>query len=230
MFIKDWMKTNLVTVEYDDTVLDALHLMREHKIRRLPVLRRGKLVGIITEKDIKEFSPSRASTLDIYEMHNVLAKTEVKEAMTKDVITVSPDDPIERAALILRDMRFGGLPVVEKNGDLVGIITAVDVFDVFVEAMGMRKPGARVNITVEDKPGAIAEIAKILKIHNLNIISLATFFTKERDDKKRDIVIRLSGDRNNVNDAINELKNNGYNVTNVLEMEGRITSIYKMDK
>ena len=230
MFIKDWMKTSLVTVEYDDTVLDALHLMREHKIRRLPVLRRGKLVGIITEKDIKEFSPSRASTLDIYEMHNVLAKTEVKEAMTKDVITVSPDDPIERAALILRDMRFGGLPVVEKNGDLVGIITAVDVFDVFVEAMGMRKPGARVNITVEDKPGAIAEIAKILKIHNLNIISLATFFTKERDDKKRDIVIRLSGDRNNVNDAINELKNNGYNVTNVLEMEGRITSIYKMDK
>ncbi|MDK2791912.1 MAG: acetoin utilization protein AcuB [Deferribacteres bacterium] len=230
MFIKDWMKTNLVTVEYDDTVLDALHLMREHKIRRLPVLRRGKLVGIITEKDIKEFSPSRASTLDIYEMHNVLAKTEVKEAMTKDVITVSPDDPIERAALILRDMRFGGLPVVEKNGDLVGIITAVDVFDVFVEAMGMRKPGARVNITVEDKPGAIAEIAKILKIHNLNIISLATFFTKERDDKKRDIVIRLSGDRNNVNDAINELKDNGYNVTNVLEMEGRITSIYKMDK
>jgi acetoin utilization protein AcuB len=230
MFIKDWMKTNLVTVEYDDTVLDALHLMREHKIRRLPVLRRGKLVGIITEKDIKEFSPSRASTLDIYEMHNVLAKTEVKEAMTKDVITVSPDDPIERAALILRDMRFGGLPVVEKNDNLVGIITAVDVFDVFVEAMGMRKPGARVNITVEDKPGAIAEIAKILKIHNLNIISLATFFTKERDDKKRDIVIRLSGDRNNVNDAINELKDNGYNVTNVLEMEGRITSIYKMDK
>lgn len=224
------MKTNLVTVEYDDTVLDALHLMREHKIRRLPVLRRGKLVGIITEKDIKEFSPSRASTLDIYEMHNVLAKTEVKEAMTKDVITVSPDDPIERAALILRDMRFGGLPVVEKNGDLVGIITAVDVFDVFVEAMGMRKPGARVNITVEDKPGAIAEIAKILKIHNLNIISLATFFTKERDDKKRDIVIRLSGDKNNVDNAINELKDSGYNVTNVLEMEGRITSIYKMDK
>ncbi|MBZ4642404.1 MAG: domain containing rane protein [Deferribacteraceae bacterium] len=230
MFIKDWMKTNLVTVEYDDTVLDALHLMREHKIRRLPVLRRGKLVGIITEKDIKEFSPSRASTLDIYEMHNVLAKTEVKEAMTKDVITVSPDDPIERAALILRDMRFGGLPVVEKNDNLVGIITAVDVFDVFVEAMGMRKPGARVNITVEDKPGAIAEIAKILKIHNLNIISLATFFTKERDDKKRDIVIRLSGDKNNVDNAINELKDSGYNVTNVLEMEGRITSIYKMDK
>lgn len=76
--------------------------MREHKIRRLPVLRRGKLVGIITEKDIKEFSPSKSSTLDIYEMQNVLAKTEVKEAMTEDVITVFPDDPIERAALILR--------------------------------------------------------------------------------------------------------------------------------
>ncbi|UOD34439.1 CBS domain-containing protein [Deferribacteraceae bacterium V6Fe1] len=229
MFIKDWMKKDLITVEYDDTVLDALHLMREHKIRRLPVLRRGKLVGIITEKDIKEFSPSKASTLDIYEMHNVLAKTEVKEAMTKDVITVFPDDPIERAALILRDMRFGGLPVIEKNGDLVGIITAVDVFDVFVEAMGMRKPGARVHITVDDKAGAIAEIAAVLKKYELNIISLATFFTKDKDESKRDIVIRISGDKNNINKSIDELKALEYNVTNVMEMEGRITSIYKLD-
>ena len=224
MFIKDWMRKELITVNYNDTILDALHLMREHKIRRLPVLKDGKLVGMITEKDIKEFSPSKASTLDIYEMHSVLAKTEVKDAMTKDVITVYPTDPIERAALILRDMRFGGLPVIEKSGDLVGIITAVDVFDVFVEAMGMRKPGARINISVHDKPGAIAEIARIIKSHSLNIISLATFFKKGGDESSREIVIRLSGDKNDIELTVNELIENGFNVTDVLEMEGKVSS------
>jgi acetoin utilization protein AcuB len=195
MFIKDWMKKDLITVEESDTVLDAMHLMRENRIRRLPVLKKGKLVGIVTEKDIKGFAPSKASTLDIYEVHNILAKTPVREVMTKEVITVLPDDPIERAALILRDMRFGGLPVVEGGDKIVGIITAVDIFDVFVEAMGMRKPGVRINITTEDKPGAISEIAKTMKMHSLNIISLVTFFFKDREENKRDIVIRIAGDK-----------------------------------
>lgn len=230
MFIKDWMRKELITVNYNDTILDALHLMRDNKIRRLPVLKEGKLAGIITEKDIKEFSPSKASTLDIYEMHSVLAKTEVRDAMTKDVITVYPTDPIERAALILRDMRFGGLPVIEKNGDLVGIITAVDVFDVFVEAMGMRKPGARVNISVHDKPGAIAEIARIIKNHSLNIISLVTFFKKGVDESSREIVLRLSGNKNDIEIAVNDLKDQGFNVTDVLEMEGKVSSYHRSGK
>lgn len=230
MFIKDWMRKELITVNYNDTILDALHLMRENRIRRLPVLKEGKLVGIITEKDIKEFSPSKASTLDIYEMHSVLAKTEVKDAMTRDVITVFPTDPIERAALILRDMRFGGLPVIEKNGDLVGIITAVDVFDVFVEAMGMRKPGARVNISVQDKPGALAEIARIIKNHSLNIVSLATFFKKGEDESSREIVLRLSGDKKDIDETVSDLRKNDFDVTDVLEMEGKVSSYHRLGK
>lgn len=219
MFVKDWMQTNLITVEEKDTVLDAVHLMKENRIRRLPVLRKGKLSGIITEKDVKEFSPSKASTLDIYEMHNILAKSVVKDAMTRDVISVTPDDPIERAALILRDRRFGGLPVVDKSGNLCGIITSVDVFDVFVEAMGMRKAGARITIFVEDQPGAIAEIAKIIKKHSLNIISLATFYFKDKPEGFRDIVLRLSGNEGEIQSASDELHENGFKVTSLLFLD-----------
>jgi len=226
MFVKDWMKKDVITVEESDTVLDAMHIMRENNIRRLPVLKNGKLVGIITEKDIKGFAPSKASTLDIYEVHNILAKTLVREVMTREVITVSPEDTIERAALILRDMRFGGLPVVEKDDKIVGIITAVDIFDVFVEAMGMRKPGFRINITTEDRPEAIPEIAMTLKTHALNIISLVTFFFKDKDESKSDIVIRVTGTKEQVENAVEELKGMGHDVSNVLYMEGKIKSIY----
>ncbi|MGA1847471.1 CBS domain-containing protein [Deferribacter abyssi] len=218
MFVKDWMKKNIVVVNSNDTILDALHLMREHNFRRLPVLDGDKLVGIITEKDIKDFSPSKASTLDIYELHNALAKYEVKDAMTTNVITVRPEDPIEKAAIILRDKRFGGLPVVNNEGILVGLITAVDVFDEFVEAMGIREKGVRINILVEDKPGAIAELAKIIKQYGLNIISLATFYMKEKPGL-RDLVIRINGDEKNIELCVEEIKNVGFDVTSVLKME-----------
>ncbi|MCX8085241.1 MAG: CBS domain-containing protein [Calditerrivibrio sp.] len=219
MLIKDWMTTDIITIDPDDTVLDAMHLMRENKIRRLPVAKGKKLLGIITEKDIKTFSPSKASTLDIYEMHNILAETPVKDVMTKKVITVSPEDPIEKAALILRDKRIGGLPVVDAKGDLLGVITAIDVFDVFVEAMGMRIPGARISIILDDRPGAIAEMAKIIKQHNLNIISLATFFLK--DQSKRDVVIRISGNENDINNAVSDLKSANYDISSFMYMSGK---------
>lgn len=231
MFIKDWMKKDVITVEENGTVLDAMHIMRENNIRRLPVLKDGKLVGIVTEKDIKGFTPSKASTLDIYEVHKMLSKTLVREVMTREVITVSPEDTIERAALILRDMRFGGLPVVEKDDKIVGIITAVDIFDVFVEAMGMRKSGFRINITTDDKPKAISEIAMTMKTYSLNIISLVTFFFKDKDESKSDIVVRIVGTKEQVEKAVEELKGMGYDVRNVLYMEGKIKSIYyKNDK
>jgi len=219
MFVKDWMTTDVITINPDDTVLDALHAMRENKLRRIPVVENKKLVGIITEKDIKTFSPSKASTLDIYEMHNILADTLVKDVMTKNVITVSPDDPIEKAALILRDKRIGGLPVVNDKGELLGIITAIDVF-VFVEAMGMRIPGARISIVLDDRPGAIAEMARVIKQHDLNIVSLATFFLK--DQPKRDVVIRISGDENNIQKVVDEFKSLNYNVTSFMYMTGKV--------
>lgn len=220
MFVRDWMRKDVISITEADTILDAMHLMRDNNIRRLPVVQGEKLVGMITEKDIKEFSPSRASTLDIYEMHNILAKTIVRQAMVKNVITVNENDPIERAALILRDKRFGGIPVLSDAGKLVGIITAVDVFDVFVEAMGMNQPGARIDIFVEDQPGAIAHIARIIKEHSLNIISLATFFFKNKTEEgHRDVVVRVNGDDVQINKCVEALKAASFTITSVQNMD-----------
>lgn len=134
-------------------------------------------MGIITEKDIKEFSPSKASTLDIYEMHNVLAKTEFKEAITKDVITVFPDDQIERAALILR-YEIWRITSNRKKRWFGWDYNSGRCFWRICRSNGDEKTGSRVHITVDDKPGAIAEIAAILKKYELNIISLATFLKR----------------------------------------------------
>ncbi len=220
MFVKDWMQKKVVTVGEDDPVLDAVHLMKEHNIRQLPVVKGDHLTGIITEKDVKEFSPSRASSLDIYEMHNILAKATVKEAMSASVVSVHPENPIERAALILRDKRFGALPVVDNDQKLVGIITAVDVFDVFVEAMGMRTPGSRICIEVEDRPGAIADMTRIIKSFGINIISLATFYLKGENRGLRDVVYRVAcDDPSKIASAVDALKKENFKISSVLSSE-----------
>ena len=216
MFVKDWMITDLITIGEKDTILDAMHLMKDNNIRRLPVVKGNKLVGIITEKDIKAYSPSRASSLDIYEMHSVLAKALIRDAMTKDVVTVKPGNPIERAALILRDKKISGLPVVDDKGNLVGLITAIDVFDVFVEAMGMRTPGSRICIEVTDRPGAIAEMTRIIKALNINIVSLATFYPKDKNGV-REVVYRIScEDKEKVGEVVKQFEQEGYVVSSVL--------------
>ena len=216
MFVKDWMITDLITIGEKDSILDAIHLMKDHNIRRLPVVKGDKLVGIITEKDIKAYSPSRASSLDIYEMHSVLAKALVKDAMTKNVVTVKPENPIERAALILRDEKIGGLPVIDNKGKLVGLITAIDIFDVFVEAMGMRTPGSRICIEVTDRPGAIAEMTRIIKALNINIVSLATFYPKDKNGI-REVVYRIScEDKEKVSEVVKQFEQEGYVVSSVL--------------
>jgi len=122
------MTSNPYTISPDATIAEALDIMRSHKVRRLPVVKSGKLVGIVTEREMLEVSPSKATTLSVFELNYLLAKTKVSAVMTKDVITISPDALLEEAALLMRDNTVGALPVVE-NGKLVGIITETNIFD-----------------------------------------------------------------------------------------------------
>ncbi|MGE4498565.1 MAG: CBS domain-containing protein [Deferribacterales bacterium] len=218
MFVKNWMRREVITISPDETILDAKHIMKENGIRRLPVVENNKLAGIITEKDIKEYSPSRASSLDVYELKRLLAKTLVKDAMNVNVITVHPETPIEKAALILRDKRFGGLPVVNDAGELAGIITAVDLFDIFVESMGFSHQSTRIAILLEDRKGALAEMTKIIDSHGLNIVSLATFFLKNTEGGARDVVIRVNGEQSKIDAAVRDLRSADFNLASVIEM------------
>ena len=174
MLVKDRMTERPVTITPDTSVSRALELMRREGFRRFPVVdKNGKLVGIVLEKDLLYASPSAATTLSVFEIHTLLAKVKVGDVMTKDVITVSEDTPMEEAARIMADNKIGGLPVVRGNA-LVGIITETDLFKVFLEMLGARDDGVRVSLSVPHVSGTLAKIAGRIAEMGGNIVALGT--------------------------------------------------------
>ena len=140
MFVKEWMTADPQTVTAKTPVMEAMQILREGGFRRLPVVENGKLAGIVTDRDLKEATPSKATTLSVYELNYLLSKLTVKDVMKKPVRSVEPDDPIETAALIMEEHKVSGLPVV-KNGAVVGILTITDMLGTFVEVLGLREGG-----------------------------------------------------------------------------------------
>lgn len=132
LLVKDWMATDVVTVEPKTRMLDAHQLMRNNKIRRVPVVHRGKVVGIITRSDVREAEPSDASSLNVWEINYLLNKLTVKDIMTKDVQTIRPGDTVKTAATLMHKLKIGALPVVDEKGKLVGILTESDIFRVLI--------------------------------------------------------------------------------------------------
>lgn len=176
MFVHMWMTADVVTVPPETPILEAQEIMKRYGVRRLPVVnKRGRLVGIVTKSDIQEASPSSATTLSIWELNYLLARTTVEQVMVKaeDLITVSPNDPIERAALLMRKHKVGGLPVVD-GGHLVGIITESDIFEVLLKLLGVHQKGTRLTLELEDRPGALAEALDVLREHDVNVRSIVT--------------------------------------------------------
>jgi acetoin utilization protein AcuB len=151
-----------VTITPDTSVTEALRLMRERKVRRLPVLDdRGKLVGIVSDQDLLYASPSPVTSLSVWEVHYLLAKLKVEEVMTRKVITVTEDTPVEEAARIMADNKIGGLPVM-RDGKLVGIVTESDLFKIFLELLGARQPGVRVTALIPGVKGTLARITNAI--------------------------------------------------------------------
>jgi len=183
MQVKDRMTPNPVTLTEDASFQDALHLMKEKKIRRLPVVAKdGHLVGIVVQKDLFSASPSSATSLSIFEVHYLLSKLMMKNVMTKRVVTVGDDCPLEEAARIMVDYKIGCLPIL-KEDKLVGIITETDIFKTFVEILGGREKGLRLTLDVTEKKGMLAAIAKEIAKQNGNILSVATFSGKNATDR-----------------------------------------------
>lgn len=165
------MTKNPCTVSPHTPVSDAREKMKKEKIHRLPVIdKHDHLVGIITEKDILYASPSPATSLDVYEISNLMSKLEVHSVMTKDVISIGPDTPLEDAARIMADNNIGGLPVVDKN-ILIGIITESDLFKVFVELFGAREKGLRLTVLMPEKRGELAAISQSIAEAGGDIVS-----------------------------------------------------------
>jgi acetoin utilization protein AcuB len=174
MFVKDRMTHHPITVPEDMPISKALGLMRRENVRRFPVVDKdGKLAGIVLEKDLLYASPSPATTLSLFEIHTLLAKVSVASVMTRDVITVTEDTPLEEAARMMADNSIGGLPVM-RDSSLVGIITETDLFKTFLEMLGGRTPGVRLSILVPHKKGVLAQIAARIADLGGNIVALGT--------------------------------------------------------
>lgn len=168
------MSYPLVTVAPDLPITDALVLINKEKIRHILVVEKNKLVGIVTRNDLLNASPSRATSLSVWEINYLISKIKVSDVMATEVITTTEDTPIEEAARIMNDNQISCLPVM-KNNDVVGIITETDLFKVFLELLGANRKGVRVSAEVHNAPGVLAKLAKTIYEAGGNIVALGTF-------------------------------------------------------
>jgi acetoin utilization protein AcuB len=208
MIVAKRMMRNPVFVDENDSMKKAMDLLKEREIRHLPVLKDGeKLVGIVTERDIKQASPSPATALEIREIYYLLDKVKVKQIMTRRPYTVSSNAPIEEAALIMREKKIGCLPVVEE-GRLVGILTETDILDAFIDAMGVSGPGYRMELSLANRPGMLFEVLKLMKDFDANVVSVAT--AAHDDQGKKILILRVEAKNYKVLKAA--IKKAGYEV------------------
>jgi acetoin utilization protein AcuB len=174
MLVGERMTKPVITASPDTSIQEALKRMKANDVRRLPVLnKKGELVGIVAERDLLHASPSDATSLSIWEMNFLLTQITVNEVMSKDLITVEVDTPVEVAARLMADNKIGGVPVM-KNGELKGIITETDLFKIFLEMLGAYTAGVRATVIIPNIPGELSQITASIHGNEGNIISLST--------------------------------------------------------
>ncbi len=205
MIVRKWMSENPIVVDEGASLSDAINLLKQNKIRRLPVLKKGKLVGIISDRDLKEASPSKVTSLDIWELHYLMSKIKVKSIMTKNPVTVGPDTTIERAAILMFDNKIGGLPVINKDGSLAGILTEQDVFKALINITGARFAANRVSITIPDIPGSIKDVMDIMRKHNFKYNSILTTL-EGVEEGFREVLIRFQAEEDEQEKILADLK------------------------
>ena len=176
MLAKNWMSKDIVTVDENEAMSKATKLMKENSIRMLPVLKRNKLTGVITDRDLKRASASDATTLEVHELLYLLSNIKVKSIMTKNPITVSPDHTVEEIAEILLENKISGAPVVDDKGKVVGVITQVDIFKVLISLTGIGKRGIQFAFQVEDRPGSIREVTDVIRNHGGRMASILSSY------------------------------------------------------
>lgn len=207
MKVKHYMTKDVITVTSDVKITDAIDLMEENGIHRLPVLDNGRFVGLITESMIAENSPSKVTSLSIYEMNYLFDKVIVKDLMLKEVVTTTSEVLIEEAALVMSEKDITVLPVLNEQNQVIGIITHKDIFKALIDLTGYQDEGMRVVIeTPEDRIGVIAQISKALSEHEINL----THIFVNRPDDFIEITIQTTG--LNSSETPNIIKSLGFNV------------------
>ena len=212
-FLREKIQKNPVTISPEASFFEVRNLIHEKGIRHLPVVdKNGKLVGIVTDRDIREAAPSDATLLSVQELNYLLGKLKVSAFMTpKDkLMTISPDALIEEAIQLMHDHKIGCLPVVEGD-KLYGIFTETDALSHLVDIFGYKEKGTRLTVALEDKPGTMLGILEVIKKHNVNVISIVS--PSFMVEGKRIAAIRIKTE--DYKDVVQDLEKAGYQVLSI---------------
>ena len=210
MYIREYMHTDVITTTSDTPIHDAEKIMRDRNIRRLPVVDKGKLVGIVTRGRIREATAPKATSLSVWELNYLLSKMKVRDVMTKDVITIPPDMPLEKAVALGQEKGMGAFPVMDGNR-LVGIVTDTDLYKVAAHVLGFGQPGLRLHILEPSRHGSTTEVIDIINRNKYGIKILSLFHVTPPTIQQESCIIHLdTEDANKVDGIIAELKNKGY--------------------
>ncbi|MFC1896854.1 CBS and ACT domain-containing protein [Thermodesulfobacteriota bacterium] len=206
MLVKNWMSTDVVTVHVNDSMQHAVKLIKERGVKMLPVLENGKLVGVVTDRDLKRASASDATTLEVHELLYLLTQIKVKSIMTKKPITVSPLTTVEETARILLENDISGAPVVDEKGDVVGTITQKELFGVIISLTGVGKKGIQFGFLLDDRPGSIKDIADTIREYSGRMASILSSYERAPEGKRHVYIRMYSVDRDRLNDLKEDLQ------------------------
>ena len=212
MLIKDWMATTILTVDANTSVMRAGRTMKDNNIRRLPVVSQGKLAGIITDRDLKEASPSSKTEMDMHEMYYLLSEMKVKDVMSNNPVCLTQNDTLEKAALVMLNETISGLIIVDDEENLVGLLSESDVLRGFIHATGIQDGAFQIVMDMSDKGGTVSQLIDVLRQNRARVLSILTSFEDAPTGSKR-VSIRIMPYNGEVEDLIKELEEmEGYNL------------------
>ena len=206
MLVQDWMTSEVISVDVDASMAKASKLMKENGIQHLPVLKKGRLIGIISDRDLKQAQPSKATALDIYELSYLLDEVKIKSMISPNLFTTNRVETVEKAAVTMLEHHISALPVVSSAGELEGIITKGDVFRAFVSISGIHQAKLQIGFEVTDRPGSIKDVTDVIRAHGGRIVSIMTHYEHAPEGFRR-VYIRCK-DMEDENTLFAELEGN----------------------
>ncbi len=214
MLIKDWMATTILTVDANTSVMRAGRTMKDNNIRRLPVVAKGKLAGIITDRDLKEAAPSSTAEVDLHEMYYLLSEMKVQDVMTVDPICLKQDDTLEKAAVVMLNKKISGLLITDEEENLVGLLSESDVLRGFIHATGIQDGAFQFVMDMSDASGSVSKLIDVLRQNRARVLSILTSFDDAPSGSKR-VSVRVMPYDGEVDSLMEELGNlEGYTIIN----------------
>lgn len=227
MLVRNWMTQNVIMVDANDSVVDATKKLKENDIRMLPVTKKGELVGIVTDRDLKRASASDATTLEVHELLYLISKIKIKEIMTKNPITIPFDFTVEEAAEVLMKNKISGVPVVNGRNQISGIITQDDLFRAMISLTGLESRGVQFAFQIEDRPGSIKEIADILRKYGGRMASILSSYDRVQKGYRKAYIRMYEIDRLRIPQLKEELKENA-TLLYMVDLRENVREVYAL--